>query len=360
MEIDADLVVTRAEITDAAAATFADSTVIPDRYARPDEVGDGVVVGDEESHELPLVDMARLLDSESSEAEAAKLGSACRDWGFFQLTNHGLDESAVQDMKNNAVQFFRLPLEKKNAVAIEAGRLEGFGHHFAGASCDKLDWAESLILATQENEQTNMELWPADPPTFRDALEKYSLEMSSLARRLLRFMASDIGVEREALDGAFRGKRQTVAMHHYPPCRHPDKVIGITPHHDGLGLALLLHVDDTPGLQVRRGGRWFPLDPLPGALVVNVGDILQVLTNGKYRSAEHRVLVDAERGRTTVVMFQGASVAGTVRPLPGLGEARYRAIEYGEYVKGNFRALVEGTRFVDSLQTDVAQDEKEI
>uniref|UniRef100_M8D6M7 Protein SRG1 n=1 Tax=Aegilops tauschii TaxID=37682 RepID=M8D6M7_AEGTA len=149
-------------------------------------------------------------------------------------------------------------------------------------------------------------------------------------------------------------------MHHYPPCRHPDKAIGLTPHHDGLGLALLLHVDDTPGLQVRRGGRWFPLDPLPGVLVVNVGDILQVLTNGEYRSAEHRVLVDAERGRATVVMFQDACVAGTVRPLPGLGEARYRAIEYGEYVKGNFRALVEGTRFVDSLRTNVAQDEKVI
>ncbi|KAM3411723.1 hypothetical protein ACQJBY_003402 [Aegilops geniculata] len=360
MEIDADLAVTRAEITDAAAATFADSTVIPDRYARPDEVGDGVVVSNDESHELPLVDMAMLLDSEFSEAETAKLGSACRDWGFFQLTNHGLDESVVQEMKNNAMQFFRLPLEKKNAVGIQASGLRGFGHHFSGPSRDKLDWAESLILTTQENEQTNMEFWPADPPTFRDALEKYSLQMSSLARRLLGFMASDLGVGREALDGAFRGKRQTVAMHHYPPCRHPDKVIGITPHHDGLGLALLLHVDDTPGLQVRKDGRWFPLDPLPGALVVNVGDILQVLTNGKYRSAEHRVLVDAERGRATVVMFQDASVAGTVRPLPGLGEARYREIEYGEYVKGNFRALAEGTRFVDSLQTDVAQDEKEI
>ncbi|EMS59218.1 Protein SRG1 [Triticum urartu] len=386
MEIDDDVVVTRAEITDAAEATFADSTVIPDRYARPDEVGDGVVVGgDDESHELPLVDMARLLDSESSEAETAKLGSACRHWGFFQLTNHGVDESVVQGMKDSAMQFFRLPLEKKNALAVHAGSLGGFGHHFTGSS-RKLDWAESLILATQQNGQTSMNLWPADPPTFgsffhlniwvffssvtrplllcllrlirppayntRDALEKYSLEMSGLTRRLLGFMASDLGVEREALDGAFRGKTQSVAMHHYPPCRHPDKVIGITPHHDGLGLALLLHVDDTPGLQVKRDGRWFPLDPLPGALVVNVGDILQVLTNGEYRSAEHRVLVDAERGRATVVMFQDASVAGTVKPLPGLGEARYREIEYGEYVKGNFRGLAEGTRFVDSLQTN--------
>ncbi|KAF6996781.1 hypothetical protein CFC21_013082 [Triticum aestivum] len=260
-----EVVLTRAEITDAAAATFADSTVIPDRYARPDEVRDGVVVGDDESYELPLVDMARLLDSESSEAETAKLGSACRDWGFFQLTNHGVDESVVQDMKDSTMQFFRLPLDKKKAVATQAGGLEGFGHHFAGASCDKLDWAESLILLTQQKEQRSMEFWPADPATLRPSLDKYSLEMSRLTSRLMAFMASDLGVEREALAGAFRGKRQSVALHHYPPCRHPDKVMGITPHHDGLGLTLLLHVDDTPGLQVRMGGRWFPLDPLPGA-----------------------------------------------------------------------------------------------
>ncbi|VAH09200.1 unnamed protein product [Triticum turgidum subsp. durum] len=349
-----EVVLTRAEITDAAAATFADSTVIPDRYARPDEVRDGVVVGDDESYELPLVDMARLLDSESSEAETAKLGSACRDWGFFQLTNHGVDESVVQDMKDSTMQFFRLPLDKKKAVATRAGGLEGFGHHFAGASCAKLDWAESLILLTQQKEQRSMEFWPADPATLRPSLDRYSLEMSRLTSRLLGFMASDLGVEREALAGAFRGKRQSVALHHYPPCRHPDKVLGITPHHDGLGLTLLLHVNDTPGLQVRRGGRWFPLDPLPGALVVNVGDILQVLTNGRYRSAEHRVLADAERGRATVVVFQDTCVAGTVRPLPGLGEARYRAIEYVEYLKGNYRGLAEGTRFVDSLEISVA------
>lgn len=251
------------------------------------------------------------------------------------------------------MQFFRLPLDKKKAVATQAGGLEGFGHHFALASCDKLDWAESLILRTQQKEQRSMEFWPADPATFMSSLDKYSLEMSSLTGRLMAFMASDLGVEREALAGAFRGKKQSVALHHYPPCRHPDKVMGITPHHDGLGLTLLLHVDDTPGLQVRRGGRWFPLDPLPGALVVNVGDILQILTNGRYKSAEHRVLADAERGRTTVVMFQEACVAGVVKPLPELGEARYKAIEYVEYLKGNYRGLAEGTRFVDSLQINV-------
>uniref|UniRef100_A0A453GKV6 Fe2OG dioxygenase domain-containing protein n=4 Tax=Triticinae TaxID=1648030 RepID=A0A453GKV6_AEGTS len=350
MERIGDKVISRAEITDAASATFADSTVIPDRYARSDEVRDGVVVGSDESYELPVVDMARLLHPEFSEAEIAKLGSACRDWGFFQLTNHGVDETVVQDMKDNTLQFFGLPLEKKKAVAIQANGFEGFGHHYNRASSEKLDWAESLILVTQQHEQRNNEFWPADPSTFRVALDKYSVEMSNLTSRLTVFMASDLGVEQEALMATFQGKTQSVAFHYYPPCRHPDKVIGITPHHDGLGLTLLLHVDDTPGLQVRKNGRWYPLNPLPGALVINVGDILQILTNGTYKSAEHRVLPDVEKGRATVVMFQNACVAGIVKPLPELGEATYKAIDHVEYVKGNFRALAEGTRFVDSLK----------
>ena len=182
----------------------------------------------------------------------------------------------------------------------------------------------------------------------------YSTEMTKLARRLLGFMAADIGDEEEELVEAFTGKRQSMAMHYYPPCPHPDKVLGITPHTEGLGLTLLLHVDDTPGLQIRKGGRWFPVRPLPGAFVVNVADILDVLSNGAYRSVDHRVLPDAERARTTVVIFQEAAVGGEVAPLPGLvakgGGARYRSIGVEEYIKGNFNALAEGTRFIESLR----------
>ena len=86
------------------------------------------------------------------------------------------------------------------------------------------------------------------PLVSSDALATYSTEMTKLARRLLGFMAADIGDEKEELVEAFTGKRQSMAMHYYPPCPHPDKVLGITPHTDGLGLTLLLHVDDTPGL----------------------------------------------------------------------------------------------------------------
>ncbi|WVZ57384.1 hypothetical protein U9M48_007775 [Paspalum notatum var. saurae] len=342
---------TRDEITDAAASAFANSggQQIPEKYIRTKEVLNGVVVGEEESYELPVVDMARLLDPELSASEVQKLGDACRTWGFFQLTNHGVDEAVVQRMKDDTVQFFRLPLQSKTEVAVRERGFEGFGHHYSRASSGKLDWAESVILATQPPQDRNMELWPTNPPTFRNTLDSYSVEMIGLAVRLLGFMAADLGVEREALLDAFSGKRQGMTIHYYPPCRHREKVMGITPHTDWLGLTLLLHCDDTPGLQIRKDGRWFPVRPLPGAFVVNVADILEVLTNGAYESVQHRVIPDAERGRTTVVVFQEAFVGGMVAPLPELvngGEARYRSIEMEEYTMGNLNALAvaDGTR----------------
>jgi len=172
-------------------------------------------------------------------------------------------------MKHNTVQFFSLPLESKAKVAVRGNGFEGFGHHYSRASSGKLDWAESMILVTQPPQDRNMEMWPTNPPTFRsvfhvhlsiddlpmprpnsvssttrDALEVYSVEMIDLAMRLLGFMAADLGVEQEALLDAFTGKRQSMAIHYYPPCRHREKVMGITPHTDGLGLTLLLHVKD--------------------------------------------------------------------------------------------------------------------
>lgn len=87
---------------------------------------------------------------------------------FVQLTNHGVEEAVIQEMKDNTVQFFSLPLESKKIVAVRGNGLEGFGHHYSRAN-DKLDWAESVILLTQPVKASNMEMWPTDPPIFKSA-----------------------------------------------------------------------------------------------------------------------------------------------------------------------------------------------
>ncbi|XP_072146620.1 2-oxoglutarate-dependent dioxygenase 11 [Setaria viridis] len=363
MEVASEKIVNRDEITDTALSLFAgdDSIHIPESYIRTDEVLADEVVGKDEAYELPAWLCVPTLGFLSGLFLASRTTLPCGAicllplYTTFALTNHGVDEAVAQLIKDSTVEFFSLPLDIKNRVAVlgKGAGLEGYGHHYSRGPGDKLDWAEGLILITQPVHERNMKLWPTNPPTFRDALATYSVEMTKLARRLLGFMAADIGDDKGELVEAFTGKRQSMAMHYYPPCRHPDKVMGITPHTDGLGLTLLLHVDDTPGLQIKKDGRWYPVRPLPGAILINIGDVLDVLTNGAYTSVEHRVIPDAERGRTTVVFVEEGTVGEMVTPLPGLlkeQEPRYKSLDIDDYIKGILKAIPERTRFADTLK----------
>jgi len=107
-------------------------------------------------------------------------------------------------------------------------------------------------------------------------VDRYSAEAAKVVSCLLRFMAADMGVEPERLQEMFAGQPQTMKMTYYPPCRQADKVIGLSPHTDACAVTLLLHVNDVQGLQIRRDdGKWHAVEPLDGALIVRVGDIIE-------------------------------------------------------------------------------------
>jgi isopenicillin N synthase-like dioxygenase len=106
--------------------------------------------------------------------------------------------------------------------------------------------------------------------------------MTKLSSILMASMATDLGIKRETLLETIQGKLQNIIFHHYPPCHHgADKVVGIAPHTDSFCLTALLPVDTTPGLQVSKDDKWFPVRPLPGSFTIFVGNILEVFTNGR-------------------------------------------------------------------------------
>ncbi|XP_006662054.1 2-oxoglutarate-dependent dioxygenase 11-like isoform X2 [Oryza brachyantha] len=330
---------------------------VPERYVRPEMEADPVIV-DADGYSLPVIDMSRLIDPEFSEEEIAKLGSACEDWGFFQLVNHGVDGESLKQVKADVAEFFSLPLQEKMAVAIQPNGLQGFGHHFVFSKDQKLDWVDLLFLTTRPAEERSMDFWPTNPPTFRDSLDKYSQEIADVSDKLFKFMAIDLGVDEEALLGAFKGKpHQSVRINHYPPCRQAaDRVLGLSPHTDGVGMTLLLQVNGVQGLQIRKDGRWFAVQNLPGALIVNVGDVLEIITNGKYRSIEHRAVINPDKERITIAAFQSAPLSCTVGPLQELlmnGEPRYKTVDGVEFTKGYFAAKLEGRRYLESLKLGV-------
>lgn len=181
---------------------------------------------------------------------------------MVQLTSHGVPDEVIQDVRRDITEFFKLPLEAKKVHAQLPDSVEGYGQAFAFSETQKLDWADMLYLMVRPTESRNARFWPVHPPSFRDSVDRFSAEAARVASSLLRFMAADMVLEQpDRLMEVFGAEPpQTMGLTYYPPCRQAGKVIGLSPHTDATCLTLLLHVND----------------PMDGALVVNIGNILEV------------------------------------------------------------------------------------
>lgn len=110
----------------------------------------------------------------------------------------------------------------------------------------------------------------------RETLEAYFKETENLAIKLLELMAETLRIDKKEIVEMFENGLQTTRMTYYPPCSQPELVMGLTPHSDATGITILLQVNEVEGLQVKKDGLWLPVSILPHALVVNVGDVLEV------------------------------------------------------------------------------------
>ncbi|KAG0546574.1 hypothetical protein BDA96_01G006200 [Sorghum bicolor] len=322
------------------------------RYIRDDVDADA---NGDAAASVPVVDLARLLDPSHGEQEAAKLKAACEDWGFFQVLNHGVPDAVIADVKADLQAFFGLPLAEKAAVAQEPGSIEGYGQHFVISADQKLDWADVLFLFTQPLEYRAPRFWPARPATFADSLDRYSGEVQRVATSLLAAMAANLGVA-DARKLTRIADSQSMRINYYPACpggAH-GRVLGLSPHSDAVGLTLLLQVSAVPGLQIRRHGAWVSVDPIPGALVANVGDVVEVLTNGRYKSIEHRAVVSPTHDRVSVAAFHSAKFGGTYAPLEETmvhGEPPgYKTISVEDYVRMLLSCKLEGKNIMDAMK----------
>ncbi|CAN6283947.1 unnamed protein product [Urochloa humidicola] len=165
-------------------------------------------------------------------------------------------------------------------------------------------------------------------------------------------MANNLGVNQEAILGTFKGLPQSMRINYYPPYSQSDKVLGLSLHTVGVGTTFLLQVNDVEGLQIRKDGRWFWVKAIPGALVVNIGDV-HILTNGQYKSIEHRAVINPVKERITTATFHSVSLGCTIGPFQELlkaGKARYKVLDSVEFTKACFSAKLEGRRYLESLK----------
>ncbi|XP_057415541.1 oxoglutarate-dependent flavonoid 7-O-demethylase 1-like [Lotus japonicus] len=333
-------------------------TRVPERYVRPHD--ENAVLYNNSSTtplpQVPVIDLSKLLSKDLKVAELERLHLACKEWGFFQLINHGVNTSLVENVKKDVQEFFNLPLEQKKKFEQKQGDSEGYGQLFVVSEDQKLDWGDVFYMVTLPQEKRKPHLFPKLPSTFRDDLETYCVEMKKLAIKILELMANALTIETAEMTEHIASGTQLMRFNYYPPCIQPELVMGLNHHSDAGGLTILLQANDVEGLQVKKDGMWIPIKPLSNAFIVNIGDILEIITNGIYRSIEHRATVNSEKERLSIATFHSPSMESTFGPAPSLitptAPAMFKPITYEEYLKRFLARELRGKSFIDTLRIE--------
>ncbi|KAK8479722.1 hypothetical protein V6N13_073366 [Hibiscus sabdariffa] len=256
-------------------------------------------------------------------------------------------------MKTDAHEFFNLPLEEKMVCAQVPGHIEGYGQVFVVSEDQKLDWSDMLFLIDQPAHLRDTRFWPTNPSSFRETMDKYTTELHKVMIQLMKLIAKNLGTDPEMLLSLFEHEIQAIKMNYYPPCAEASKVLGASPHSDATALTLLLHANEVDGLQIKRNQKWVPVKPIPDAFTVNVGDMLEILSNGEYKSIEHRAVVDPEKERLSIASFHNQKMGTQIGPLPDLvktNKALYRTIPVEEFRKMKLTSKQDGKFMIRKMK----------
>ncbi|KAI3968601.1 hypothetical protein MKW92_028131 [Papaver armeniacum] len=312
---------------------------------------------------IPVIDFQNLLSPEPliGDLELEKLNSACKEWGFFQLVNHGVNILLVERMKSEIEGFFNLPMDEKKKFWQEEGDSQGFGQNFVQSENQKLDWADMFAMATLPKHMRKPKLLPQLPLPLRETIESYSFELSKLSLTLIKLMGKALQLQTMVMEELFEDGRQAMRMNYYPTCPQPEHVIGLTPHSDACGLTILLQLNEVDGLQIRKEEMWVPITPLPNAFVVNIGDILEIMSNGIYHSAEHRATINSTKERLSVATFHGPKMDTVIGPILSMitpeAPALFRTSRYEDYIKKFYSRKLDGKSFLDCMRIREGDEE---
>ena len=309
---------------------------------------------------VPRIDVAPLLEGRDIERVAENIDRACRDIGFFSVVNHGVDSTLCTRLDALAREFFSRPETEKQRVAmIHAGTAwRGWfplhGELTSGTPDHKEGYYFGRELGPEDPRVRarvplhGPNLWPDEPAAIRPVLIEYLDALENLGQHLTRAISVALGLGPDTLpDRWFRDPTILLRLFRYPPFAPdaPQKGVG---EHTDYGFLTLLWQDESGGLEVRTDDGWIEVPPDPTAFVCNIGDMLDRLTSGRYRSTPHRVQSPRTRDRISVPFFFDPGWDARIGALPFRGappaaetahrwdNANVHAVEgtYGEYLLG--------------------------
>jgi len=290
--------------------------------------------------EIPVIDL-----SGNRPAVVAEVGRACADWGFFQIVGHGVPDSLVAAAADNAKGLFASPREQKRTLM--RSRDNPWGYYDRELTKNARDKKEIYDIGpdaggveTGEAPFAGVTPWPSWQPSFGSAMRPYFDACAQASAQLVDLIGESLGAPRTLGDAFANAHTSFLRLNYYPV---DDPLAGETTeraglgihHHTDAGALTFLKQDNVRGLQVYRDGLWHTVEPREGAFVINIGDMMQVWSNDRYRAPVHRVLAMDHAERRSMAFFYNPRYGARVAPLSNLVSAgvpaHYQPIAWGEF-----------------------------
>ncbi|KAL7264283.1 hypothetical protein ACSBR1_002276 [Camellia fascicularis] len=297
-----------------------------------------------DSDPLPVIDLQCLNKN--------KLAEACRDWGIFRLVNHGVPTKLLSQLHEHAKDLFSLSFETKqrhgfgspmsyfwgtpgltpSGVAIERGPNIAPNINWVEGFSVPLTLLSNLLAQKTLSHQLQDHGDDDDYPmldAFRTELDEYGKHQSRLATTIFKAIAENLELGRELSDCYLSTSTGNTRVYRYPRCSEENRAWGIDAHTDSSVISILYH-DEVGGFEVYKDGNWLPVKPIPNTLVLLLGDMMQAMSNDKYKSVKHKVKINKYEDRMSAGYFVFPKENGVIR-----------SSNYKPFCYADFRAQVQ-------------------
>ncbi|XP_040940601.1 2-oxoglutarate-dependent dioxygenase 19 isoform X1 [Gossypium hirsutum] len=275
--------------------------------------------------------------------------------GYSLVTSHGVPERMMKAIIEACREFLELPEEEKRGISgkhvLDPIR---FGTSFNESVDEILCWRDYVKIFQHPEFHS-----PNKPPSFREIALEYSKRVRLVAREIIRGISESLGLEKDYIYETLNPENglQLIAANLYPPCPQPELAMGLPPHSDH-GLLTLLIQNQIGGLQVQHKGKWVNIDPIPNSFLANIGDHIEILSNGKYKSVLHRAVVNNRDVRISIAVPHGPALDAIFSPDSKLVEnvgnpPAYGAMKYKEYLEFQQGTMLNGKSFLERIRNRV-------
>nr|BBA68557.1 anthocyanidin synthase [Nemophila menziesii] len=259
--------------------------------------------------QIPTIDL-KDIDSDNIEVQEKcreELTKNATEWGVMHLVNHGISGDIINRVKASGEAFFDQPIEEKEKYANDqkSGNVQGYGSKLANNAGGQLEWEDYFFHCIFPEDKRDMKIWPKNPSDYIPATIEYAKQLRVLTSKILSALSLGLGLEENRLEKEVGGIEDLLLqkkINYYPKCPQPELALGVEAHTDVSALTFILH-NMVPGLQLYREGKWITAKCVHDSIIMHIGDTLEILSNGKYKSILHRGLVNKEKVRISWAVF---------------------------------------------------------